>query len=45
MITERTRPDSTHLIFHSARQDQQAFIEDYDRDVVAQLRRQPAMAR
>jgi coenzyme F420-dependent glucose-6-phosphate dehydrogenase len=35
----------THLIFHSARQDQQAFIEDYSRDVVAQLREAGAAAK
>lgn len=29
----------THLIFHSARQDQRAFIEAYSRDVIAQLRK------
>lgn len=34
----------THLIFHSARQDQQAFLEAYGRDVAGQLRRAPAMA-
>ncbi len=33
----------THLIFHSARQDQRAFIEAYSRDVVAHLR-EPALA-
>jgi coenzyme F420-dependent glucose-6-phosphate dehydrogenase len=32
-----------HLIFHSARQDQQAFIDAYSRDVLGHLR-QPAMA-
>ena len=34
----------THLIFHSARQDQEKFIESYGRDVVTPIRRQPAMA-
>lgn len=34
----------THLIFHSARQDQQAFIEEYGRDVVKQLREQMVTA-
>jgi hypothetical protein len=32
-----------HLVFHSARQDQQAFLEAYSRDVVSHLH-EPAVA-
>ena len=35
----------THLIFHSAGPDQQAFIEGYARDVLPRLRQEAAVAR